>query len=297
VDTQHTNLLVNGGFEFNQHGVTVTTNNTFIHDRWKLLLNGTSTATVTDETGTVDAGSAHAMKVVYTQGTPNSQIDQPLENVAGLKGATVSVSARIRQTVASGVRLYINDNISGKQFAGSTAQFNSTTVAFVTLTVTAPVSATAGSVSVGYDLSTTGTYYLDNTMLVIGSVPTTYVPETPALGFARCQRYYQIWSGAENPNLLIANGQCYSTTQAVFILNHPPFGGQPTWTASATGGFAITDATLTGKATTGITPTNPTTRSVRFDVTIGSASLVAGNASTLLTNNTSSARLRGEWNP
>jgi hypothetical protein len=60
-----------------------------------------------------------------------------------------------------------------------------------TLTVTVTFPATATDLYVYVNFRGNGIVYIDNAMLVAGSVPSTYSPLPIAEEWARCQRYYQ----------------------------------------------------------------------------------------------------------
>lgn len=184
------NQLVNGGFEVKQRAGSITATNAYAHDKWQLILAGTSTATITDETTTVDTGSGHAMKVVYVHNTA-SRVDQKLEQYLSLRGRTLSFSVRVRQGAANSARPYIEDSGSRTYGANTT-----TTGSYVTRTVTLAIGAAATSVRVGVEFGASDTVYLDNAMLVVGAAPVDYVPEPPAVELARCQRYYEVLFGA-----------------------------------------------------------------------------------------------------
>ncbi len=291
VDVLRPNLLVNGGFEINQRGGTVTANLAYAHDRWQFLTHGgTSTIAITDEIVIIDSVGLHSMKCAYIQGNANSSIDQLIEDYASLRGKTISFSIRVRQGVAASVKPYIQD--TGSVQYGATSL---TTGAFTTLTFTRAISTTATSVTVGVDLTATDTVYLDSAMLVVSQQPTTFVTIPTPDDRNRTFRYYQQWGG-DTAGDMVGAGQCYSTTQSLHILPHPPFGGPPSWTASAAGDFVITDATSVTKTVTVLAFTNPSKRGVRLDATIGSASLVAGNA-TLMFGGSANARLNAAYSP
>lgn len=197
------NLLVNGGFEIWQRTGTFNTNAQYSADRWYLVLAAGNTLVVTQETSTVDGASAAAAKLVqttYTSGTAGA-IQQRLEDYAQMRGRTLSMSVRVNCNVA-GVQLLIADSASQTNGAAST-MIN----AWQTITCTAVISASTTSVTVGIYLpaAATVTCYVDNAMLVIGSVPPMYVPMTPSEDFARCRRYYQVVTASARFNAVAAD--------------------------------------------------------------------------------------------
>ena len=222
------NLLVNPGFENNQRGGTVTANNAYAHDRWQILVGGTSTISVTDETTTVDTGSGHALKAVYTQGSANSSIEQKIEDYLQLRGRTVTFTIRVRTGVAPAVQPYVDD--SGSRTYGSV---NATTGAYATLTVTAAIGASATSVKVGASLSASTTSYLDNATLHVGSAAVIYTPQTPAEDLARCLRYYEVQGGV-TAALAIYGYVPSATVFGTAVSFNARKGGTPTVTKNGT---------------------------------------------------------------
>jgi hypothetical protein len=188
-----TTQLTNGGFEVMQRTPPFSANLAYCHDRWQLLLGGTSTATVTDETALVDAGSGHALKAVYVQGSANSSIDQKLEQFAQLRGGQLTLRLRVRAGAVGSVRPYVED--SGVRTYGAA---NVGTGAYETLTVTAAIGAAASAVRVGLSLQASDTVYLDNATAAVGAVPLAFAPVHPGVELERCQRYYQVYGGASN---------------------------------------------------------------------------------------------------
>lgn len=200
--------LVNGGMEVFQRGGSITANNAYAHDRWQLLLGGTSTCTITDDPTIVATGSGHAMKVAYVHGSAVSYVEQKLEHYLQLRGRTVTFSFLMAKAIAGGFRPYIMD--SGVRYYGSTS---TTTGAYLLLTVTRVVGAASTGVSVGWELSASDTSYVDNAVLNIGTTPQVYVPALLADDQARCLRYYwklgphptfPHWSGYQGAGLTIA---------------------------------------------------------------------------------------------
>lgn len=197
----HRNLLTNGGFELWQRGAGgFTATSAYTADRWQL--SGTSgTITVTQETSIVDSASAASLKAV-TVGSPVSWfVAQVVEGYQQLRGRTLSVSIRMRQSVASACSVGIYDGV------GSTISSTSaTTGSYVTYTVSRTIDAAATSVSVQVGFTSAATFYLDNAMLVIGPAPAPYQPLHPADELHRCQRYYEVIGGVSGALIMRGNG-------------------------------------------------------------------------------------------
>jgi hypothetical protein len=204
-DTARANLLTNGSFDVWQRG-----NGPFVCngggvvsstcDRWApQLATGAGNITVTRETATVDAGSSASAKVVYTAGAGDATVNAFQQQatsgdiISQLRGRTVSFSARVNVSAIGRVRLFYYDGVSGSGARINAPAYNLTANAWETLTFTFPVAAGATAFYVGVDilLGSTTTFYADNAMLVVGSVPSDYAPLHPADDLARCLRYYE----------------------------------------------------------------------------------------------------------
>lgn len=123
-----------------------------------------------------------------------------VEFVNQLKGKTVTFSVRVRTSTANGIRLRGNDaGSTGQQFSG----FHSGSGAWETLSLTYTVGTNATAASFGLAFNASGTYYVDNAMLVIGEVPADYAPLHPADDLARCERYYEVLGPASSGTLMI----------------------------------------------------------------------------------------------
>ena len=272
-------LLTNGSFDVWQRGNgPFTGNSTWTADRWQNFLLGADTLSVSRDTANVDTGSEACAALTYTFASAGSGLAQS-EGSNGdltlrLRGRTVTFSARVKTSVAAGLRLTLIDlggSTSGASHTGS-GQYE-------TLSVTKAISATTTYVTVLIETQKTGTFFVDNAMLVVGSQPADYAPLHPADDLARCLRYYERLDIASNgialPGLAyVATGIMwawpfktlkaitptitYATANQFAALNSTG----NTITATAIGSFGITSDRATGSLT----------------VTGG---LVAGNASIL----------------
>ena len=180
------NLLVNGGFEIWQRGNgPYTTDLGYTADRWFFTKNGgTSTFSISRDTTNMDAGSGACAAVAYTHGSAVSDLYQKLEDSPNLKNRTMTVSARVRSSVANAVRLCLQG--AAQNFSG----FHTGDGTYQTLTVTASMG-TPGTFAVFFRFGASGTFYVDNAMLIVGPNPADYIPMHPADDLARCQRYYE----------------------------------------------------------------------------------------------------------
>lgn len=234
------NLLTNGGFEVWQRGAgPFSALNAYSADRW--LIGSSGVGTITKETTTVDSSGSSLKAVVTANGFI---ISQKLEDFAQLRGQTLSLSVRIQQSVASGVTMSIQDGIGTPSFPTS-----STTGAWVTLTQTFVVAASATSVTIAFQFSV-GTHYLDNAMLVMGPAPTAYVPLHPQEELARCQRYYEVHGGVNNGS---PSPLGFATAAGQYVSCYVPFavqkGGLPTVTKLGTWGVTNCGQPTVGQVT------------------------------------------------
>jgi hypothetical protein len=187
-DTARLNLLTNGGFEVWQRGNgPFTLNGTWTADRWSMGVTGTDTLSISRDTANQDSNSGACAACTYVLGTGGgAQMAQSLTNIlSNLNGVTMSLSMRVRTSTPNAVRigLYSGGYIYSAYHTGSGA--------YQTLTVTVTC---AGGIAPNpvVSFSASCTAYLDNAMLVVGSVPADYAPLHPADDLARCLRYYEI---------------------------------------------------------------------------------------------------------
>lgn len=136
--------------------------------------------TVAQETAIIDpSGGRYATRLAKTgaNGLASHRYNVPTAQVADWRGRTVSLRARVRQGVASNVRVSIHDGA----LASSPTQ--TTTGAFTTYTVTRTISPTATAIWLGLELGVSAfaadTVYLDNVSVSWGATPTVHVPSPP----------------------------------------------------------------------------------------------------------------------
>ena len=184
------NLLINGGFEIWQRGTSFVDlgNNLYGPDRWKSVRDTLTTYTISKETSVTDSGAA-ALKCVLTKGSGTYwYMEQSVENYQEYRGKTLTVSARVKTNVATGVKIKFGDGVTD---SFSSYHTGDNTWQTLSVTKTMDASATAVIVRIGFiasDLQTSTTYF-DSAMLVLGSQPATYVARPFAQELALCQRY------------------------------------------------------------------------------------------------------------
>lgn len=207
------NLLVNGGFEIASRGAgPFSTNASYSLDRWLINLNGTDTMQVSRASaGNGSIGSQYCATVVYTLGNGVSgALTQTLRSSEQYINSTiVSLSMRVYTDKANGVRIGINDT-SGSTYYSDYHPGDST---WRTLRVTALISNSATAATVGAWFTVSGTYYLDNACLVVGTVAADYTPLQIADEQTRCERYFETAGGLTPED--IGLGMCYSATTGI----------------------------------------------------------------------------------
>lgn len=289
-DVARLNLLTNPGLEIWQRGAgPFTVNNAYTADRWQLSLGGTSTMSVSRDSANTDIGSQYCAACVYTHNT-TSFLVQTIENYLGLQGRTITLSVRLKTSTANAVRVQISDStvtIGGNYHTGGGA--------YETLTVTKTIGAGATFVTLGVRLDASCTVYVDNAVVVVGSVAADYQPLTPNDDMARCLRYYEVFGGRsvlEHITMLL----CASATSAFGPLQYTKKAVTPTLSVSAVGDWAATNSTGAIVAATNVQFSFVTVDSCSVTITVA-AGLTAGDASILVSNNTTAARLIIEANP
>lgn len=215
------NILDNGGFEIWQRGTSFSslTNGTYTTDRWKIFNTGTApVGTITQESSTVD-NSQFAMKINFTSVAGNGSwgLRQDVENYKSYLGKTLTVTARINSSASAGFYLLISDGLTNGLAAVTT------TSGYATFTASIVPSNSATQIYVIFGnvfgaISSTGTWYLDNFMLTVGSNPVPFVATNPQQDLARCQRFYEIPGttyGVTFRALGINNGSQYQLSQYI----------------------------------------------------------------------------------
>jgi hypothetical protein len=284
-DTARLNLLTNGGFEIWQRGSgPFTGNSTFSADRWLISLNGADTLSVSRTTNPIDAGSIAAASCAYTFSAGKSVLMQQLKPTDAwqLLGRTITLSVRLNSTAVSMAAVRIDCNGTGGGTVVSSPHNGNGQWQTLSVTATVPLDSTIVSLMVQFDVRS-GTAYLDNATLVVGSVPADYAPLHPADDLARCLRYYErVYDQATGNNDNGVIGQAFSGNQGSFPIWYSPKPVTPTITSSAASTMVLLTATYgTALAGTAFSAATVGTRGARGSLTVSPGNLVAGNATTL----------------
>jgi hypothetical protein len=287
------NMLTNPGFEVWQRGTgPFALDGAVAADRWQLSVGASSTLSVGRDASTnADTGSVYDAACTYVHGTA-SALYQKMEDYGQLRGRTVTFAVRVKTAAAGAVRARVWDSVNGFRDGA----FHTGSGAYETLTVTAPIAATATGVQVFVQFNASATAYVDNAVLVVGSAAPTYAPLGPADDLTRCQRYYYEVGGL-HANEAAATMHSFAGGQARGTLRFPvEMAVAPAMAVSAPGDWALYTSAGVIVACTGIAPVVLTRRSVLFDATCAGG-LLAGGGTTLIANSTLAARIRFEANP
>jgi len=293
-DTARSSLLTNGGFEIWQRGNGPFTGSAYNADRWYQNLTGSDTLSVSLNTANADVGSNRCAACTFTlSGGTFTSLQQTLKSGGALDysltGRPVSLSIRVRTSTANAVRLFFTDGTT-TLYSG----YHSGGGAYETLTIANHPNA-AASPQLGVQFVASCTAYLDNAMLVVGSVPADYAPLHPADDLARCLRYYESVSCTNNGAMLPA--MAYGAANAQFLWSFKVAKAvAPTITSTPAGQAALLSATGTALTATAVDSfvANPGQAQGRVAVASG---LVAGNATQVIAGSGTSAILWAESNP
>jgi hypothetical protein len=285
------NLLTNPGLERWERGAgPFTANGAFAADRWSLAVGISSTMSVSRDAVNQDVGSAYCAAIAYTH-VNVSHLWQLIEHYAQLRGRTVTFAVRVRTATANCVRPRIWDSVN----AFREGLYHTGSGAYETLTVTAPIAATATGVQVFVQMGVSANVYVDNAVLVVGATAPAYVPLHPTEDLHRCQRYYAMWG--ESANELVCPLMCYSTNGATgaALVFPVEMATVPSLTMNNPTYFSLYNNTGTALALTTFGATAMSRRRGGMTVQVASG-LTPGDASFLLATN-AAARLMAEANP
>lgn len=285
------NIADNGGFEIWQRGTSFSTpaSGSFSADRWKVTLSGTPTFTLSKDTtgANVDTGlSSFSFNTTAVGGAAVLYLQQNIENYADFRGKTLTFSVRIKTSVAGRVQIMLQDSVSQ-----NVSGFHSGSGNFETLSVTRTIdSATTLLIieigQLGNTAVSTGQFWADSAMLVVGSTAAVFVPTNPQQDLARCQRYFQVLGGDIGGENYIGTGQATAATSASFTIRLPvQMRTTPTATTNNATSFNTWRSAGAVDACTAVTATALAKSAIRIDTS--SANLTAGNATLLYGNGTS----------
>jgi hypothetical protein len=292
-DVARDNLLTNGGFEIWQRGNgPFTANGTYSADRWLLFVGSGSTLSVSR--GNVGSAGSFCATLTYTHSSP-SQLYQVIAGAdCRLQGLTVTFSMLVNANVASAASLQINSNGTGGGISNSA--FHSGNSTYQRLSVTATIPGDATSVNFALTVQASGTFSLDQAILVVGSQAANYVPLHPADDLARCLRYYEPLGGGPPNGEYFTVLQAFSSTGANGSLRFKvPKAVTPTLTSINVANFACQPAGGGSLACSALAFNAPSVQGTGVTTTTASG-LVAGNA-TMLSTSGAGGNILAEANP
>jgi len=321
------NKLINGDFSINQRAFSsVTANATFIFDRWKTDISGTTTCTPQAFTpGAAPVSGyegANYLQIVTSghTGTNGAGVYNRMEDVRTFAGQTITVSFWAKAATGTPSILVNMAQLFGSG-GSSTVSVSPTTPSTATAITTSwarysfvfnvpslsgKTIGTNNSLQVEIGVSDGGflglapslgvqnnTFSIWGVQVEAGSNATAFQTATGTIQgeLAACQRYFQRFaSGSETTNEAITLAQAYGTTGALAALQWiVPMRTTPTMTISSAGHFGIFNASATTLTATTFALTSSGTSSRHGRLDIGTASgLVGGNSGYVLSNSASS---------
>ena len=279
------NILDNAGFDVWQRGTSLNVGGggQVTADRWNYPGITGGAATISKET-TVTHNSAASLKfnITNTGSATIAYLFESIENYQDYAGKTVSFSCWVNTTM-SNVRIGMqNGTVTSAAHPGD-GQWHQLTVTTTLATNITFFNAftpfiPAGSLAIGI-------VYVDSAMLVVGSNAIEHVPTPPEVDLARCQRYYyRFGQGA-----MIGGGQCFSTSQAAFVLRFPvQMRISPTLNVVGVSGsnFQMSQSNSSATNVTATSTGSATPDAFQLVAQTGTV-LTAGNATYLFSNTTS----------
>lgn len=279
------NGIYNGKMTISQRGdftsPTAATNGIYYLDRWKQIIGGGITATITQiSAGQPDGLKGKSIKLIATStATANIRNKQAVEDYEYYAGKIVTISAKVKSNSAN-ARLDLYD---GSSFlGGDTSHTGGGDWETLSVTTTFTLAATLLEVHCGIDgvdsanVPITSGDYMEFTdvRLDLGSHRLSGDREYGE-ELALCQRYAFAITGASKA---IGSGQCISTTQAVVQYQLPvEMRTEPTLIVSAANHFKVANAAGSGITSTAIAIHSNSSEGVAVVTMTVPSGLVAGN--------------------
>jgi len=194
-DIPRVNMLSNGGFELWRNGTSGLGANAYNADKWYgQLFGGAATFNGTIARSTTVDPNGRSLYSWTANVTANAtewcrvyQILTDYGQVVG--GAALTFSMRIRVSVANAARIWLyadTNNGSGGSSVQAFSAYHSGSGNWETLTASIIAPAGTNYLMVAFYFYATCTPYVDNGMLVLGSVPADYYPLSMADERVRC---------------------------------------------------------------------------------------------------------------
>jgi hypothetical protein len=312
------NLLVNGNFDIWQRGTSFVNPAGYFADRFTTL-GSISNITFSQQTTGAPAGSRYILRATATGASAYSTVCQMIETaqVEMLQGstATYSVKLRVNSTFnATGLILKLQKSATADAGTGATwTDISTTSIALASLPTTAgtstatyyqgtitgaiPSDGTANSLRVIVDFnggSASGSIVeYSQFMLELGSVPTTFMRAGGTIQgeLDACMRYFQRFGG-DNAFQVFGIGQAVAAGQTFVNISYlTQMRTVPVGAYSAGNTFASVTANFGARVGFTSIATDYATKSNATVTLSGASSLVAGNASMVCANNTTTATM------
>jgi hypothetical protein len=315
------NKIINGDMRISQRGTsfTIASPTTYTLDRYFYdIASAVPTGTVSQQTftpGTAPVAGYEAVSFLRVNSTANNgcsafQLIQRIEDVRTFAGQTVTFSFWAKADASSTFAAPALQQVFGSGGSGTVTTaitMSSTTLGTGWTRYTGSVAVpsisgktigTSSYLQVVVSLPTAagvfrnGTYDYWGWQLEAGSVATAFQTATGTIQgeLAACQRYFFLTSSADGAFTQYGTGQAYSTSAAKFSVNFPTAMRIAPTSVTGTGNIGALNSTNT--AITGGTITVDSNSNYRASLIItGSGSLVAGNATAIMSNGSTSTSL------
>lgn len=191
------NLLDNGGFEIWQRGVSFggyasAQTNVPVADRWLFSQNAANYQnTVVSKSASGNTGNCLQINVSGTMNTASVFVKQVVENPTFYRGKYLSLSVRVKTTMANRVQLDLSDSSTEIYSANHSGSGN-----WETLTCSKLIAANATYINIYAGMVApsqflAGDIFIDDAMLIVSDKPVDFIPEVAALDMLRCLRHYE----------------------------------------------------------------------------------------------------------
>jgi len=313
------NKIINGDFSINQRNFTTRTDDTHGFDRWQMAPSG-ATATYSAQTFTPGAApvagyeAINFARIAVTTGNDNCRIQQKIEDVRTFAGETVTVSFWAKGTNPSTAGnltvLFQQEFGTGGSPSASvttapqtfvlTANWTRYSLTFAIPSISGKTIGTTANTSslglwIGQGSSTsTDAWTLDlwGVQVEAGSVATAFQTATGTIQgeLAACQRYFYLTSSADGAYTQYGMGQAVSTSAAKFPSPFPVTMRIAPTSVVVTGNIGLLNAGDSAINNGTITVNVPSNNRASLQVA-GSSGVVAGNATTIMSNNSTATSL------
>lgn len=316
------NVILNSSLNIWQRGTSGFvggSGTTYCADRWNAYRNGVAGSTysrqVTGDTTNLPS-IQYCLRVSRDSGNTSTAAIwayQSIETVNAIPfaGKTVTVSFYARKganysqassnlTVALYTGTGTDQSFSGGYTGSATPINNSATLTttWQRFSYSNTVAATATEMTLAFNFTPVGTagaadyFEITGVMLEVGNQMSPYAPATPtyATELAACQRYYYLTNSADSAYTMYGTAQAISTTAAKFTLPFPVTMRIAPTSVTATGNIGLLNAGNTAINNGTLTVNSASNNRASLDIT-GSSGVVAGNASLVLSNNSTSTSL------